>query len=435
MARKDPGWESQSVSGGKDKRPKIFLFGHFGAGNFGNESTLQAILYRIRDIVPNARITCICTMPELVAATYGISAVSITAAAEREREFRNPTIAFVIRHALRISREPFRWFKAMATLRGADMLIIPGTGLLTDAYGLFGWGPYNLFKWTIAAKLRGCNVSFVSVGAGPIFGAAGKWLIKGALTVADFRSYRDNSSMQQLKSSGFSGRSDRVYPDLVFGLPEDLLPQDEVPTGGRPVIALGVMLVEGRYSVDESAVYRAYLEMLASFIQWSLGRGWDIRLLIGDVADEQATQELRSLLRERSETYDERRLVDNAVTSVESLLTQLAKADVAVVTRFHNILFSILLNKPVISMSFHHKCVSLMRQMGLSEYCQSINSLDVDSLIGMFCELEKNKQSLKTLMRQRTDACRRDLDEQYDLVFQALEINGYVPECLNRLPQ
>jgi polysaccharide pyruvyl transferase WcaK-like protein len=435
MTRKYRGWESQSANEGKDKRPKIFLFGHFGGGNFGNESTLQAILYRIRALAPNARITCICTNPELVAATYGISSVAISAAAEKQSNFRNPIVAFIIRHALRVSREPFRWLKALATLRESDMLIIPGTGLLTDAYGLFGWGPYNLFKWTVAARLCGCKVLFVSVGAGPIFGTAGKRLIKSALAVADFRSYRDNSSMQQLKSIGFSRGSDSVYPDLVFGLPEALLPQGEIRSEGGPVVALGLMLVEGRYSTDESAVYSNYLETLVSFVQWLLGRGCDIRLLIGDLADKRATQELRSLLKDRLVTYDERRLVDGAVTSVEDLLEELAKADVAVVTRFHNILFSILLNKPVISMSFHHKCVSLMEQMGLSEYCQSINRLDVHSLIDMFRKLEKDKESLKTMLRQRTDACRRALDEQYDLIFPALESDGYVPECLDRLPQ
>ena len=49
-----------------------------------------------------------------------------------------------------------------------DMLIIPGTGLLTDAYGLSAWGPYNVFKWSLVAKFRGCKVLFVSVGVGPL---------------------------------------------------------------------------------------------------------------------------------------------------------------------------------------------------------------------------------------------------------------------------
>jgi polysaccharide pyruvyl transferase WcaK-like protein len=71
------------------------------------------------------------------------------------------------------------------------MLVVPGTGLLTDAYGLLSWGPYNMFKWSLAAKLRCCKLVFVSVGAGPIYSALGRWLVKSALSLADFRSYRD----------------------------------------------------------------------------------------------------------------------------------------------------------------------------------------------------------------------------------------------------
>lgn len=33
--------------------------------------------------------------------------------------------------------------------------IVAGTGLLTDAYVLWSWGPYNLFKWCLIAKNAG----------------------------------------------------------------------------------------------------------------------------------------------------------------------------------------------------------------------------------------------------------------------------------------
>ena len=100
------------------------------------------------------------------------------------------------------------------------MLIVPGTGLLTDAYGLFGWGPYSLFKWSLLAKACRCKLLFVSVGAGPIYGALGRWFVKSALSLADFRSYRDDSTKQYLKSIGFHSDNDRVCPDLVFSLSE-----------------------------------------------------------------------------------------------------------------------------------------------------------------------------------------------------------------------
>jgi len=62
-------------------------------------------------------------------------------------------------------------------LKGADTLIVPGTGLLSDAFGLFRWGPYNVLKWSLAAKVRRCKLLFVSVGAGPLYGALGRRLV------------------------------------------------------------------------------------------------------------------------------------------------------------------------------------------------------------------------------------------------------------------
>ena len=75
-----------------------------------------------------------------------------------------------------IPSEVYRWIKGLIKLRRTDMLIIPGTGLLTDAYGLRNWGPYNLFKWSLIAKVCRCKLLFVSVGAGPVYGALGRLL-------------------------------------------------------------------------------------------------------------------------------------------------------------------------------------------------------------------------------------------------------------------
>ena len=59
------------------KRKKIAFFGHFDSTNFGNESTLQAILYHLRRFQPDAEVTCICTGPEATAATHHIEAIPL----------------------------------------------------------------------------------------------------------------------------------------------------------------------------------------------------------------------------------------------------------------------------------------------------------------------------------------------------------------------
>jgi polysaccharide pyruvyl transferase WcaK-like protein len=402
------------------KRKKIAFFGHFGKGNFGNESTLQAILHHLRRFVPDAEVACICTGPEATAATHQIEAIPTAEIFVKSWTPRNPLLRLVRIVCIGIPSEAYRWVKGLMTLRRTDMLIIPGTGLLTDAWGLLGWGPYNMLKWSLIAKVCRCKLLFVSVGAGPIYGALGRCFVKSALSLADFRSYRDNSTMQYLKGVGFQPNGDRVYPDLVFSLPEVVIPhQDTKKTRRRSVVGLGVMAYAGKYSVPKpsNAIYLAYLENLVRLVEWLLANEYDVRLLIGDLWDVRATQEFRCLLKERLAVYDEERILDEAAVSVEHLVSQLAATDIVVATRFHNVVLALLNNKPVISISFHHKCHSLMSAMGLSEYCLDINDLKADTLIEKVCDLEKNAGKLRPLIREKVAECRKALDEQYKFIF------------------
>ena len=61
----------------KRKPKKITFFGLFGQGNLGNECTLQAILYELRQRLADAEVNCICTNPEVTSATHNIAAISM----------------------------------------------------------------------------------------------------------------------------------------------------------------------------------------------------------------------------------------------------------------------------------------------------------------------------------------------------------------------
>ncbi len=401
------------------KGKKISFFGHFGLGNFGNESTLKAMLYHLRRLVPDAEVTCICTGPEGAAATHNITTVPISCVFLRGWAPRHRITILLRRVFIGIPSEVYRWLKALRTLKGTDVLIVPGTGLLTDAYGLFSWGPYNMFKWSLVAKLCRCKLVFASVGAGPIYGILGRFLVRSALFLADFRSYRDMSTIQYVKKIGFRATNDRVFPDLVFSLPEAVIPREKTRESRKPVVGLGLMQYPGKYSVDRpsNSIYLSYLENLMILVRWLLAHEYDVRLLIGDLCDRPVIQEFRALLKERSTENDNGRIIHEPVGSVEQLLSQLSATDIVVATRFHNVLLALLLNKPVISISFHHKCASLMSSMGLSEYCLDINELKADSLIERVCSLEKNAGTLKSLIKEKAEEFRRTLDEQYNLIF------------------
>jgi len=370
-------------------------------------------------MLPDVEITCICTGPEVTASTHNIAAVPMGGVIVRPWSLRNPLARLARKVFIGIPSELYRWVRAFKTLMGKDMLVVPGTGLLTDAFGLFEWGPYNVFKWSLTAKLCGCELFFVSVGAGPIYSTFGRWLIKSALYLANFRSYRDNSTLKYLEGVGAARKNDRVYPDLAFSLPEAILPHDHIHKGLRPVVGLGLMEYPGKYSVENpsNAIYLAYLENLVIFAKWLLAHEYDIRLLIGDMYDERVKQDFRDLLKEGLSCSCEGRIIDEPVSSVEQLLSQIAATDVVVATRFHNVLLSLALNRPAISISFHHKCASLMSEMGLSEYCKDINHFCPTQLIESFCDLKANAEELRPFIRQKTEERRTALNEQYDLIF------------------
>jgi polysaccharide pyruvyl transferase WcaK-like protein len=93
-----------------------------------------------------------------------------------------------------------------------------------------------------------------------------------------------------------------------------------------------------------------------------------------------------------------------------------------VATRYHNVIFSLLCDKPVIAISFHHKCDSLMAAMGLSTYCLDINNLRKEMLINKFLELEKNASILQEVTRERVKECSAALERQYKIIFNELTI-------------
>jgi polysaccharide pyruvyl transferase WcaK-like protein len=400
------------------KQREIWFFGHFGSPNFGDEITLQAILYHLRRRLPAAKFACICTGPEALQASQKIQTVPISRDFVKYRRLRTRLARLLRRIFIGIPNELCKWLDAFRTLKFTDVLIIPGTGLLTDAYGLSRWGPYSLFRWSLIAKLRGCQVLFLSVGAGPIYSRLGRFLVKIVLSLADFRSYRDNASLAYVRSIGFSTNGDRVYPDLAFSLPESSIPNDKGKRTGRPVVGLGVMTYVGKYSVENPshAIYQEYLQNLVAFAGWLLKNDYAIRLLIGDLSDLSVLKEFKSLLNASFGVYDEERIIDQPALSVEQLLPQIAATDIVVATRFHNVLLALVLNKPVVAISFHHKCSSLMNEMGLAEYCHDINHMNADRLIEQFESVERNAERLKSVIRQRVEQSRLALDEQYKMI-------------------
>ncbi len=354
---------------------------------------------------------CICSFPERAKARFGIDTVpfSTNTAPFWRRDVTLPRrMLMAIR---RLVQELGQYVDAFRVLKGTDMLVVPGTGLMTDAAGLHASGPYSLFKWALMARVRRTKVLLVSVGAGPIETIAGRLLFKAIMALATYASFRDVESLDCIRAIGSRPKRERIYPDLVFSLPESTLPAKESSASGEgSVVGLGLMLYWSRYSGGPDDTYTEYLATLATFAEWLLKQGHSIRLILGD-EDTEAIADFRSVLRSRIGDDDER-IQYQPFASVDDVLEAIAATDVVVATRFHNVVMAAIETKPVIALSFHHKCSELMRQMDLTEYCHDIHQIDAARLIEQFQSLEQNVTRSEPRSRRRGTGAGL-LEEQY----------------------
>jgi polysaccharide pyruvyl transferase WcaK-like protein len=302
------------------------------------------------------------------------------------------------------------WLRVLRAMRELDMLVVTGTGIITDANeGKLGM-PYQMFKWVVAARLTGRKVKFVSVGAEKLSQPLQLFFLRWSLRLADYRSYRDGITQKRAEGLLPSASEDPLYPDLAFSLPRSLTSLPAKPAGAKTTVAVGIYAVE-----SDEATKRAYVETIGQFVLWLLERGYRTRIVIGDVRyDTPMLEELRSWLRAHAALE---RVVDEPVASFEDLLQQLADADLVVATRFHNVLLSVLLGKPVVSISHMDKNDALMQALGLSAYCHGLAGVDLELVIRLFQDLERDRDKVVSLIREKLELYRNQLEQQYSIVF------------------
>lgn len=404
------------------KPKKISFFGLFGQQNIGNDCTLQAILDNLPRYLPDAEVLCICSGPEEISARHKISTFPMRPI-QPNRPGRNSLLIKLIRKLfVKMPKELLHWVGAFKTLIGTDMFIVPGTGFLVDhSTGPYGY-PYYVFKWSVIAKLCRNKLLFVSIGAGPIYHPLSKWFIRKALSMADYRSYRDDFSKQYLDKIGFDTKDDHVYPDLAFSLPRATMPDPGDHDRQRPVVGIGIIDYHGpsdtRLRGEGETFYQDYIEKVSDFIAWFIENNYTVRILIGDARyDSSVKQDLMESLEKRRLKHTDGQIIDEPILTMEQLLSQLAETDIVISPRFHNIILALMLNKPVVSISYNEKFDFLMAGIGLAEYCQHIDHFDADKLTGLFTKIAKNAGSLKPRIKKKTEEYRMALDEQYSFIF------------------
>jgi len=397
--------------GTRDRAPKTVFYGHFGMGNIGNDSSLEAALIQIRRYRPQTELVCVCSSPAEISARFGIRTLPI---ADHAGSRGVGNVLQRMLNEIRFWRAYPSWF------RPGDRLMVIGTGAVDDMCAPRPWGaPYDLYKWCKAAKLGGAQVMFISVGVGPIVNPISRVLMLRALAMADYRSYREKAAFDYLHSVRFQTAGDLLYPDLVFGLPK--VPPVSRPTAAVKEVGLGLIDYRGWHgtSAEGETASQRYRETIQAFISWLLDKGLNVRIFSGDIGDRPMVREVVDHFRQRHASLGA--LMAEPIDTVHDLLAQLAQTDIVVASRFHNVLSALLLGIPVISVGYHDKNVNLMSEMGLENYCQHIEEFTLEKLKQQFESCVSEREQIVARIRDKTSHYERLLDQQAERIFQTEE--------------
>lgn len=403
--------------------PSIAVFGVFGKTNLGNEVSLRAFLANLRRRHPDARVACIGPHDSDVASRHGLGLIEMDPLMVRHHfwpYYEWPT-AKVAAHVAQIVTEPMRARQARKMIEGFDLLVVPGTGIIGD----FGQGfldvPFHLLRWCRAADRASVPVCFLSVGAERVDSLLTRRVLKYAARHADYRSFRNTDSRENAEKIGIPGAStDPVFPDLAFSLPPAAMPETREVSWPPETVGIGVMGYYGWNEAEDRGeeIYRDYIGKLKEFVAWLLDRGFRVRPLMGDTRAD--ARPLEDLVDEfgREDASDGRPAFEaGSIENVDDLLREITRTDLVVGTRFHNVLLSLLLERPAISLSYSRKNEALMEQMGLGDLCQEVADFDPSRLIADFERTVSRGAPPTEELRRYNARFRRRLAEQYDEIF------------------
>jgi polysaccharide pyruvyl transferase WcaK-like protein len=441
-----------------DRPTRIGFLISYGGSNLGDGAIQTAILHNLSKRLPTAEFYGVNLCPRETQKRHGIPAFPITGLAvefysslqtlfgkddsppqQRQSDVvhrpidrlteavkKIPVLGGSSRFVLRrlretqnIIREIRHLIRSYFFIRKLDLLVISGSGQLMELFG-GPWGhPYALFRWALLAKLTKTRIAVASVGiTGSLETSLSKYFIKIALATACYRSYRDEGTKQLLRSWRFTHR-DPCVPDLAFSLDSsryDLSDPANTHDALDRIVAVGPMSYAnpGYWPMQDRATYDRYLDELTDFTHWLIERNYRILLFVSTSSDRAAVADLKGRLRNRYGEHALTQLVEPSVNDLEDLIRSVSAAEFVIATRFHGVLLSHLLLKPVIAISYDRKVEAHMRDLHQLPYHFDIRGVSTPQLCESFALLEANAAQVRAEVNKSISTFRIQLDSQYE---------------------
>jgi polysaccharide pyruvyl transferase WcaK-like protein len=439
---------------------RIGIYGPFGWGNLGDASIQEAMLHNIRLRQPGAEIVAFSLNPDDTEVIHGVPCHPILRSWRSRRGVATPSASAsesrgaesveapeagpqlssrerveaqlarrpglgpliratkaVLRPLAELAREARFLTRAKRTLEDLDVFVVSGGGQLADFWGGPFDHPFTLMKWVACARLAGCQVHVVSVGAGPIRHPLSGLFLQLTLRMAHTRSYRDRESHALVSRWGFT-RRDPVYPDLAFSFPASVAPD---VGSGPATVAIAPMAyfhpTPGVWPAHDATRYREYLERQAGLVRGLLRDGHRVRLMSTQIrSDRYALDDLVELLRgDDGELPDA--LLAEPTRALDHALEQIMSCDMVVASRLHGVILSFLCHRPVMAVSYQEKVDSVVDQFEQRRYRVDIDLSGADELLHCARQMLHEREGVQADVRARAQSHATRLQDQYDRLF------------------
>ena len=448
----------QSVKPSAPFYPRIGILGHVGNKNLGDEAIIAAVIQNIRRRWPDAEILGFTSVPGDTEERHKIRsfplrqpAPSYSASNEspgdgdhvqrqvevarswqvRSKDLlrRFPALFNVARRASqalettpRIGREVGFLADCRKHVRGLDLLIFAGSHQLNDFVDGPWAFPYTVLKWTLLARAAGAKVVFLSMGAGPIEIRLGRFFIRHAQKMASYRSYRDVTGKKVVDALNVS-ENQAVVPDLAFSLSLPPLAEDLAERTSGPVVGFNPLPLYAEYwYTSDSSKYEAYVTKLATFADWLVSRGCEVRFVSTQLlVDPAVVEDVRLRMRTDQSDKGHRRIAIPSIRDLDGLLQVLSDVDIMVATRYHGVLLSLALQKPVLAIAYHKKTRDLMQWLELGEYVVEGDTFEPEELSERFTRLEGDVPKIRRSLQKKVPGLKKAVQDQYGEIFRLLE--------------
>jgi polysaccharide pyruvyl transferase WcaK-like protein len=418
---------------------RIGLLDHMGYGNLGDAAIQDSFMSAIKAAQPTAVLIGFSLNPEDTRQRHKIESYPIrwcypgwngalpqsTEAIRPESRFKSfvKQCKFIYVWAKPIHdiiRELAHLVRSYHVLRSLDLLVMTGGGQLCELWGGVWAHPYNVFKFCVLAKLAKTPVFIVGVGAGPLDHTLSRFFARWSVRLAAYSSFRDVESQALIRSIGAKSET-HVCPDPAYALNLQSYLNGTPQSNVKPKVGINPMgFCDPRiWPRKNSVIYNHYIDNLATFISWLITHNYCVEVFTSEISvDRYAIDDLRCKLTKSGLQYDlDKSVTYRPVLSLTELFTQMSTFDFIVTPKFHGVIFSHILGKPVIALSYHPKIDDLMRTVGHHQYCLNIEQFDVDMLKDRFRALVKNGDCLRARF-QRTVACYGDaVRKQFECLF------------------